>query len=72
MRGVLQFIVGYWLGRICTIIALLIVGLLLIGSHRSPPGPVPAQRASEQSTRQAALSQAYEEEQRQARYATRP
>jgi len=72
MRHVLRFACGYKIGRVVTIVVLILVGLLLVGASGPTKAPVPAEQAIEQRHREQVLSQGYEEEQRQASYAATP
>jgi hypothetical protein len=69
MRTVVQFVTGYWLGRVGTIAVLIVVGLLLAGAQGPTKTPVPAQQAIEERQREEVMEQDYAEEARQREYA---
>jgi uncharacterized membrane protein (Fun14 family) len=65
MRTILRFIVGYAIGRVATLVALLVIGLMLVSSTNTP---APERQAIEQQRLDEAAALAYREEEREARY----
>jgi hypothetical protein len=71
MRAIWRFIIGYWLGRIGIVVALICIGIMLGGGTGEQP-PVAAERAKQEAAQQQRLSGEAEEEERQAEYAAEP
>lgn len=72
MRTIVQFIVGFTIGRVVTLTVLIVIGLAIVGAHGQTNTPAPEVQVREQQRHDVAEGLAYEEEQREAEYAATP
>ncbi len=68
MRSLAQFTVGYVVGRLAILAALVVIGLLIASAHGTH-GPVPAEQMKAAAAQEAVALQDHQEEARQAEYA---